>query len=83
MRVLRILRCRPFSTRMLALLLVALAFGVYCYYYTVSAAYPKPGKCPVSSGRARTYPGSAPGYRKNAMKRHRELTAISPRDSQA
>ncbi|XP_026500689.2 alpha-mannosidase 2 [Vanessa tameamea] len=42
MRVLRILRCRPFSTRVLALLLIALAFGIYCYYYAVSPAYPKP-----------------------------------------
>ncbi|XP_050683104.1 alpha-mannosidase 2 isoform X2 [Leptidea sinapis] len=43
MRSLRLFRCRPFSKRCLALLLLLLAFGVYCYYYSVTpASYPKP-----------------------------------------
>ncbi|CAG4942422.1 unnamed protein product [Colias eurytheme] len=45
MRSLRLLRCRPFSTRFLILSFLALAFGIYCYYYTVTpASYPKPSK---------------------------------------
>lgn len=37
MRSVRFLRCRPFSTRILALLLLVLGFGVYCYYYSFSS----------------------------------------------
>ncbi|VVD01651.1 unnamed protein product [Leptidea sinapis] len=45
MRSLRLFRCRPFSKRCLALLLLLLAFGVYCYYYSVTpASYPKPNR---------------------------------------
>ncbi|XP_035436664.2 alpha-mannosidase 2 [Spodoptera frugiperda] len=39
----RVLRCRPFSTRILLLLLFVLAFGVYCYFYNASPQnYNKP-----------------------------------------
>ncbi|XP_075991466.1 alpha-Mannosidase class II b [Anticarsia gemmatalis] len=43
MRPGRVLRCRPFSTRILALLLLVLGFGAYCYYYSTSPQnYTKP-----------------------------------------
>ncbi|XP_045510429.1 alpha-mannosidase 2 [Colias croceus] len=50
MRSLRLLRCRPFSTRFLILSFLALAFGIYCYYYTVTpASYPKPSNNNINS----------------------------------
>lgn len=36
----RLLRCRPFSTRILAIVLLVVGFGVYCYYYSASPSYP-------------------------------------------
>ncbi|CAH2207537.1 jg10259, partial [Pararge aegeria aegeria] len=42
MRALRFFRCRSCSMRLLVLLLMVLAFIVYCFYYSVAPAYPKP-----------------------------------------
>ncbi|XP_013184912.2 alpha-mannosidase 2 [Amyelois transitella] len=41
MRISRLPRCRIFSTRFLAIFLILLGFGAYCYYYS-TPAYPKP-----------------------------------------
>ncbi|CAH0578424.1 unnamed protein product [Chrysodeixis includens] len=46
----RVLRCRPFSTRILVLMLFVLAFGVYCYFYNTSPQdYTKPRNSLIGS----------------------------------
>lgn len=42
----RVPRCRLFSPRVLAILLLVVALGAYCYYYSASPQpYRKPGLC--------------------------------------
>ncbi|CAK1588313.1 unnamed protein product [Parnassius mnemosyne] len=43
----RVLRCRPF-TRILAFLLLVLAFSVYCYYYSAAAYHKSSNNLPSS-----------------------------------
>ncbi|XP_039763232.1 alpha-mannosidase 2 [Pararge aegeria] len=60
MRALRFFRCRSCSMRLLVLLLMVLAFIVYCFYYSVAPAYPKPSNAIGEVG------GRAQYYRKSS-----------------
>ncbi|XP_045783844.1 alpha-mannosidase 2 isoform X3 [Maniola jurtina] len=80
MRALRLLRCRPYSARLLALLLILLAFLVYCFYYNVSpAAYPKPGNIMREVDEVKTqYYRMSPRQEKNKIFRPQDHVEQCP-----
>ncbi|XP_072931215.1 alpha-mannosidase 2 [Epargyreus clarus] len=66
-------RCRPSSTRMLALLVLVLGFGIYCYYYASSpTSYSKAGNAIANEDG--TGKGRAPYFR---QKNH-QLARVMP-----